>query len=97
MKFKFSGKDALTHWINSSPGRSPGRAIVLPFVLALALASAASALANVKVFTFKIFMTRRCLASYPVPVIGLVKIGSICVFYVYSKGYVYGSLQQCNK
>ena len=61
MKFKFSGKDALTHWMISSPGR------------------------------------RRCQASYPVPVTGLVNIGSICVFYVYSKGYVYGSLQQCNK
>ena len=48
--------------IISSPGRSPGRAIVLPpaSALALALASAlasaasvASALANVKVFTLK--------------------------------------------
>ena len=34
----------------SSPGRSPGRAIVLPPALA------ASALANVKVFTLKFFM-----------------------------------------
>ena len=56
----------------SSPGRSPGRAIVLP--PASALASAAAALANVKVFTFKFFMwwARRCQASCPVPVTGLV-------------------------
>ena len=53
--------------IFSSPGRSPGRAIVLPTVSALALA---------KCLAFKFFMwwARRCQASYPVPVIGLVDI-----------------------
>ena len=40
--------------IFSSPGRSPGRAIVLPLALVLELASAASALA--KSLTLKFFM-----------------------------------------
>ena len=59
--------------IFSSPGQSPGRAIVLPpaSVLALVLV-AASALA--KSFTLKFFMcwAGRCQVSYPVPVTGLV-------------------------
>ena len=46
--------------IFSSPGRGPGRVIVLPPASALSSASAAasaaaSALANVKVFTLKVF------------------------------------------
>ena len=43
----------------SSPGQSPGRAIVLPPASALALAAAsaaASALANVKFLTLKFFV-----------------------------------------
>ena len=41
----------------SSPGQSPGRAIVLPPASALAAASAAaSALANVKFLTLKFFV-----------------------------------------
>ena len=39
----------------SSPGRSTGRAVVLPLVSALVWA-AVLALANVKVFTLKLFM-----------------------------------------
>ena len=39
----------------SSPGQSPGRAIVLPLVSALALASAAAALAKNAVFALKFF------------------------------------------
>ena len=55
----------------SSPGRSPGRAIVLPPGLASA-AAGASTLA--KSLTLKLFMwwARCCQASYPVPVTGLV-------------------------
>ena len=52
------------------PARGPGRAILLPSALA-----AASALAKCKSFYVKvIFMswTRRCQASYPAPVTGLV-------------------------
>ena len=59
----------------SSPGQSPGRAIVLPPASALALASAsAAASALAKSLTFKFFMrwARRCQASYPVPVTDLV-------------------------
>ena len=40
----------------SLPGRSPGRAIVLPPASALVSALAGAALANVKVFTLKFFM-----------------------------------------
>ena len=59
--------------IFSSPGRSPGRAIVLPPASASALA-AASASALAKSLKLKFFMgwARRCQASYPVPVTGLV-------------------------
>ena len=55
--------------IFSSPGRSPGRAIVLPPASALALAAALA-----KSLTLKFFMwwARRCQANYPVPVTGLV-------------------------
>ena len=67
------------YFIFSSPGRSPGRAIVLPPALASALASAsasaaAAASALAKSLTLKFFMcwARRCQASYPVPVTGLV-------------------------
>ena len=51
--------------IFSSPGRSPGRAIVLPPASALAFA-AASALAKYKHFALKLFMSwaKRCQASY---------------------------------
>ena len=54
----------------SSPGRSPGRAIVL---------SPASALA--KSLTLKFFMqwARHCQESYPVPVIGLVFYGPVTI------------------
>ena len=55
----------------SSPGRSPARAIVLPLVLALAPA-AASALAKSLTLKFFMWWARRCQASYPVPVTGLV-------------------------
>ena len=53
----------------SSPGRSLGRAIVLP---PASVWAAAAALA--KSLTLKFFMrwARRCQASYPVPVTGLV-------------------------
>ena len=56
-------------FVISSPGRSPGRAIVLPLALASA-SGLALALANVKVFTLKFLMwwARLCQASYPVPV-----------------------------
>ena len=56
--------------IFSSPGRSPGRAIVLPPVSALVLAAAA-ALAKCESFYV---MGKECQASYPVPVTGLVKV-----------------------
>ena len=54
-------------FIFSSPGRSPGRAIVLPRASAWALA---------KSLTLKFFMrwARHCQVSYPVPVTGLVYI-----------------------
>ena len=57
--------------IFSSSGRSPGRAIVLPPALALALASAFSL---AKSLMLKFFMLDK--ASYPVPVTGLVYIGT---------------------
>ena len=59
----------------SSPGQSPGRAIVLP----QGSASAAAALA--KSLTLKIFIrwARRCQASYPVPVTGLVQQKCHCI------------------
>ena len=61
----------------SSPGRNPGRAIVLP------LASVeASVLAKCKSFYVKVFYVmgklRRCQVSYPVPMTGLVKCGPNC-------------------
>ena len=58
----------ISHFI-TSPRRSPGRAIVLPPASALASVSALA-----KSLTLKFFMrwARRCQASYPVPVIGLV-------------------------
>ena len=66
-------QSARTWTLISSPGRSPGRAIVLPLVLALAAAmAAASALANVLKLKFFNVMGKRCQASYPVPVTGLV-------------------------
>ena len=57
--------------IFSSPGRSPGRAIVLPPASAL---TASPTLAKCWSFTINFFMwwARRCQASYPVPVTGLV-------------------------
>ena len=58
----------------SSPGRSPGRAIVLPLALALA---AASALAKSLTLKFFMWWARRCQASYPVPVTGLVFFGGV--------------------
>ena len=58
-------------YIFSSPGRSPGRAIVLPAVSTLASALA-SALANSLTLKFFMRWARRCQASYPVPVTGLV-------------------------
>ena len=55
--------------IFSSPGRSPGRAIVLPPASTLALAAAALAISLLK---FVMRWARRYQASYPVPVTGLV-------------------------
>ena len=49
-----------------SPGRNPGRAILLPPVSALAAAALAKSL------KFFMWWARRCQASYPVPVTGLV-------------------------
>ena len=59
------------HYLSSSPGQSPGRAIVLPPALASALAAV---LAKCLSFYVKVFYVwaRRCQASYPVPVTGLV-------------------------
>ena len=61
-----------SHWnhLISSPGRSPGRAIVLPLALALA-----AALTLAKSLTLKFFMwwARRCQASYPARMTGLVE------------------------
>ena len=66
-------------FIFSSPGRSPGRAIVLLLASALALASGSalalasgSALAKSLTLNFFMWWARRCQASYPVPVTGLV-------------------------
>ena len=64
-----SGEREYSMIIFSSPGQSPGRAIVLPLALALA-----SALAKSLMLSFFMWWARRCQASYPVPVTGLVLI-----------------------
>ena len=66
--------------IFSLPGQSPGRAIVLPMAL---VAAVASALAKSLMLKFFMWWARRCQASYPVLMTGLVPCyienGMLCV------------------